>query len=196
MKRYGWIKWALLGIVFLVLCLYSARADEIGFRWDAVTHPMLQGYRLHWGLESGVYPNTQDVAAPQTSTVASVPGGCTTIYAVAQTIGTHPGDGSEWPSEYSSEIFAIARPEITSVMLDGTGLTTIIGDNFTTNAAVYLDGATTPTQGVTWRTCQLLEMPVPATPFSKIRVVTAQQHGTTSVEYVLPLPIPQGLRVD
>lgn len=73
-------------------------AGRARFSWEAVADPLVSGYKVHWGLASGVYTQTVDVGNATELTLAGFSVG--TQYFVA--ITDYNSTGGE--SAYSSEI--------------------------------------------------------------------------------------------
>lgn len=73
-------------------------AGTLTLAWDANTEPDLAGYKIHYGLSSGNYPNTIDVKNVNQYTVQDLTPG-TTYYFAATAY-----DDSDNQSAYSIEL--------------------------------------------------------------------------------------------
>ena len=77
---------ACVGIVHLAETASAAGPYEVTLAWDRNPEPDVEGYRLHYGRESGVYPTVVDVGDVVTATISLPDPG--TYYVVATAYNT------------------------------------------------------------------------------------------------------------
>ena len=98
---------ALAGIMLVVafmLAVPTARGDNLGrasFSWEAVADPVVTGYKVHWGSESGVYTHSLDAGNVVEVIIAGFAEGGRYFAAVT----AYDNSGEE--SDYSTELFFI-----------------------------------------------------------------------------------------
>jgi len=73
-------------------------AAQVTLEWDAVIHPLLEGYRVHYGTSSGDYDVTLDVGNWTSCTIADLEDDETYYFAVT----AYSTEGEE--SDYSNEV--------------------------------------------------------------------------------------------
>ena len=105
-----------LSILFaaaLTLFSPSAIAADVTLAWDASTSSNVGGYRVHYGLSSGIYPNKVLVGNQTSYTLSSLDGG-KTYYMAVTAVGTN-GTGE---SDFSDEIeVEIPFPDVAATVL-------------------------------------------------------------------------------
>ena len=104
---------AALGAAFVVLRSGGGTNHQITLVWDASTSPNVGGYRVHYGLSSGNYPNKVFVGNQTSYTLFGLDGGRT--YYIAVTALEANGTGE---SDFSNEVVE----EIPEVDTNGNGM--------------------------------------------------------------------------
>ena len=108
MHRRGAFRLALLGS--MAFASFSAsHADTISIAWEALAHPQVSGYRVHYGTSSENYTLTEDVGS-SAQTVLSGLSSCTDYYVSVKALAP---DGTE-SAQFSNEISGWARPLVSS----------------------------------------------------------------------------------
>ena len=90
---------AALGAAFVVFSFGDGIGRDITLTWDASTSPNVGGYRVHYGLSSGNYPNKVFVGNQTSYTLSGLDGG-RTVYIVVTALESN-GTGE---SDFSDEI--------------------------------------------------------------------------------------------
>ena len=90
---------AALGAAFVVFKFGDGIGRDITITWDASTSPKVGGYRVHYGLSSGNYPNKVFVGNQTRYTLSGLDGG-RTVYVVVTAL--EPNGSGE--SDFSDEI--------------------------------------------------------------------------------------------
>ena len=90
---------AAVGAAFVVLKSGGESGRDITLAWDAATSPNVGGYRVHYGLSGGNYPNKVFVGNQTSYTLSGLDGGRT--YYIAVTALEANGTGE---SDFSNEV--------------------------------------------------------------------------------------------
>lgn len=90
---------AALGAAFVVFEFGDGIGRDITLTWDASTSPNVGGYRVHYGLSSGNYPNKVFVGNQTSYTLSGLDGG-RTVYIVVTALESN-GTGE---SDFSDEV--------------------------------------------------------------------------------------------
>lgn len=102
------VKRLLTSVLLLIVLLAApgvANAGWVALAWDENSPAdEVTGYKIHWGTQTGVYPNTEDVGNVTRCFIASLPDGVT-LYFVATAYNKYA------ESEYSNEVSGIANPD-------------------------------------------------------------------------------------
>jgi hypothetical protein len=114
----------------------AAEAGTISIEWDPI--PGAQGYRVHYGSESGNYSKVHKVGNATSTTIKGL-SDCTTWY-----LAVRAHNGRAESVEFSNEISGWPRPEVRSAgpraSIQGSRLTLeILGTNFQPGATVEVD---------------------------------------------------------
>ena len=100
-KRYQ-IRLSVLVALTICMSLSAVFGDDAGrarFGWNPVVSPLVSGYKVHWGLASGIYTNTVDAG---NATQLIIPGFAQgTQYFAAVTAYSSSGDESDYSTEIS-----------------------------------------------------------------------------------------------
>ncbi len=91
-------------VIALILAAPGARGDTLGrasFSWEAVADPVVTGYKVHWGTESGTYTHSLDAGNVVEVIVAGFAEGGKYFAAIT----AYDNAGAE--SDYSTELFFI-----------------------------------------------------------------------------------------
>ena len=88
-----------IGAAFVVFNSGGGTGRDITFAWSASTSPNVGGYRVHYGLSSGNYPNNVFVGNQTSYTLSGLDGGRTYYIAVTALEANGPGE-----SDFSEEI--------------------------------------------------------------------------------------------
>jgi hypothetical protein len=91
-------KLALLTLILVLFGASTALSADVTLLWDPVVHPLLAGYKLHYGFASGSYQVVQDVGNVVTYTFTGLDD-TIRYYFVATAYSV---DGEE--SDYSNEV--------------------------------------------------------------------------------------------
>jgi len=98
-RLFRWIFICLTALLIFPLSnpkvIYAA---QVTLEWDAVIHPLLEGYRVHYGTSSGDYDVTLDVGNWTSCTIADLEDDETYYFAVT----AYSTEGEE--SDYSNEV--------------------------------------------------------------------------------------------
>ena len=95
-----------LSILFVVaLTLYSPTtiAGDVTLAWDASTSSNVGGYRVHYGLSSGIYPNKVFVGNQTSYTLSGLDSG-KTYYIAVTALGANGTGESDFSKEVAVEI--------------------------------------------------------------------------------------------
>ena len=94
-----WILICLTALIIVpVLNPKNIYAAQVTLEWDAIIHPLLEGYRVHYGTSSGDYDVTLDVGNWTSCTIADLEDDETYYFAVT----AYSTEGEE--SDYSNEV--------------------------------------------------------------------------------------------
>jgi hypothetical protein len=185
-----WIVLCILAAIGVAIMITDSRADDLGLRWNPppTGGPLAEGYHVYRGAASRVYDlPPADVGNVLLWETADAPGNCTLQY-YAVTAYNSAGE-----SEYSSEVSSIARPQITDVTQNVTGVHTILGTNFDTSAKVYVKSGAEFVQldPADVQRVSCTEIRIPADPVVDVRVANvAQPVGSGEPQFIFSLPWP------
>jgi len=104
----------LLALVFFatVPAVFGGTLGRARFSWDAVNDPIVTGYKVHWGTESGVYTQTFDAGNAIEATIAEFAEGVRYFSAIT----AYSNTGEE--SDYSTEISFTYDPTDRVILLE------------------------------------------------------------------------------
>ena len=95
-------KWIFICLTALLIVSLSSTkiiyAAQLTLEWDAVIHPLLEGYRVYYGTSKGDYDVTLDVGNWTSCTIADLEDGETYYFAVT----AYSTEGEE--SDFSNQV--------------------------------------------------------------------------------------------
>jgi hypothetical protein len=118
------LTWVVMRIVVLAACIVPSEISHaLTLAWDAVQDPSVAGYRLYYGVNSGVYTQKTDVGGATTASVSDLIGGLSYYFAVTAY------DTNGYESGFSSEIQYTAP---------ATGSAPLVQLTYPANGATYV----------------------------------------------------------
>lgn len=171
----------------IAACVVAANAHgesgKLGVKWDAVSYPHLVRYQVIQLPEKTVVAD--DIEGTQV--VLDVEGNCKQHAFAVVAVG-FPPEVEPVPSMPSAEVVATARPIISGVVFNQSGVHRISGDNFTERVTVLVNGNAVET--VNRINCTTVEFPATTGTPSRIEIQAAQPSGVLSAVWTIPPPFP------
>ncbi len=143
----GRIVSSVLGILLLIFFANSGTAlgGQVRLAWDQVSDPSVTGYKVHYGLTSHNYTNTQDVQNNLTCLLTNLPEAQPIYFAVTSYSSVDESDYSDELIGYTVQVSSPADGQIlpagTMVLAKGTSQTfSIVPDTGYAVSDVVVDG--------------------------------------------------------